>query len=157
MTTTRTTGRQMVRDFVEHEHRELMVGIDHIHVVAAGLAALPADRRASSIATVVHWVDHSLKPHMAWEESWLCPQIRDRAIIPWVMGMLRFDHRQITHQADRLTTDQLDLGHGASSETLVQAFSDLLGLEMLLRANLAREEHFLVPLLEGEIGAGTPE
>ena len=32
MTATRMTGRQMVRDFVEHEHRELVVGSDHIHV-----------------------------------------------------------------------------------------------------------------------------
>jgi hypothetical protein len=69
--------------------------------------------------------------------------------MPWVIGLLRFDHRQIAHQADRLRTYQPNLDHGASSETVVQVFSDLLGLETLLRANLEREEHYLVPMLGG--------
>jgi iron-sulfur cluster repair protein YtfE (RIC family) len=152
MTSTRTHGGKMIWAFVEHEHEELVAGIDRIHVVAEELATLPADRKSASVAKVLRWVNDTLKPHMAWEELWLCPQINDRAQTPWVTRLVRFDHRQIAHQADRLKMHQSHLDNGPSSETIVQVFSDLIGLEALLRANLEREEHFLVPLLEREAG-----
>lgn len=156
MTAIRTAGRQMVCDFVEHEHRELVVGIDHIHEIATELATLPADRKAQSVAKVLRWVDGVLKPHMAWEESWLCPQIEDRALTPWVMSLVRFDHRQITHQADRLRTHQSNLDHGPSRESIMEVLGDLLGLETLLLASLEREEHFLLPMLGREADEGVP-
>lgn len=157
MTSTTTLSRQMIWAFVEHEHGELVAGIDHIHDLAEGLAGLPADRMSVAVGKVLRWVDETLKPHMAWEESWLFPQVDDRAHTPWVTRLVRFDHQQITHQANRLSNDQLDLGHGPSRETVMQVSGDLVGLETLLRANLEREDHFLMPLLENEADRWTPE
>lgn len=148
--TSATGGRQVIWAFVEHEHRELLAGIDHIHEVADTLAAVPADRKSASVGKVIRWIDDTLKPHMAWEESWLCPQIDGQAEAPWVTRLVRFDHRQISRQADRIKAHQPHLDHGPSSETVVELLGDLLGLEVLLRADLEREEHFLVPLLERE-------
>ena len=157
MTSTRTQGRQMICAFVEHEHEELVAGIDHIHGLAEELTGLPADRTSASIAKVLRWVDETLKPQIAWEESWLFPQIDDRAHTPWVIRLVRFDHLQIAHQSDRLRTDQLPLGHAPSRETVMRVSCDLLSLETLLRANLEREEHFLMPLLDREADRWTPE
>lgn len=157
MSSTTTHGRQMISAFVEHEHEELIAGIHHIHDVAEELAGLPADRMSIAVAKVLRWVDETLKPHMAWEESWLFPQIDDRAHTPWLTRMVRFDHLQIAHQSDRLRIDQLHLGHGPSRETVMRVSGDLIGLETLLRANLEREDHFLVPLLECEADRWTPE
>ena len=45
---------------------------------------MPVDQRAASIRKVLHWVDADLKPHMAWEESWLFPH--DRCARWYVVG-----------------------------------------------------------------------
>ena len=78
-----TVGRQAIRRFAEHEHEELAAGIDRIHELGEEMARLPVDRRAAGIRWVLHWIDADLKPHMAWEESWLFPQIDVRARTPW--------------------------------------------------------------------------
>jgi hypothetical protein len=145
MIPTRNDASEMVRSFVEEEHHQLLGGIDRMHDVAVALSFLPADRRSASVATVLHWVDDVLKPHVAWEQSWLCPQIEDRA--PTVTRLVRFDHRQILHQADRLRTHLSNLDVAPSSATTAQVVGDLLSLEALLRADLERQGHFLMPLL----------
>ena len=86
---------------------------------------------------------------MAWEEDWLLPQIEDGERTPLATQFIRFDHRQIAQQAARLHLHTLADGGPTSGEarTLV---ADLTGLAALLRANLEREEQFLLPLLERE-------
>jgi iron-sulfur cluster repair protein YtfE (RIC family) len=157
MTSTAMQGRHTISSFVEHEHEELVAALDRIHRVAEELHGLPADRKAHSVADALRWVDETLKPHMAWEESWLCPEIDTRAQTTWVTRLVRFDHRQIAHQADRLKANQSHLDRDPSREAEAEVFADLLGLETLLRADLEREEYFLIPLLETEAARWTPE
>ena len=147
--TTTTDGREAIWAFVEHEHRELTAGIDHIHELTGTLATVPADRKSASVDKVLEWIEDSLTPHMAWEETWLCPQIDDQKESQWVTRLVRFDHQQISRQASRVKAHQPHLDHGPSSETVTELLGDLFALEALLRADLEREEHFLVPLLEG--------
>jgi hypothetical protein len=144
-----TDGQGAIRSFAEHELDELTAGIDRIHELGEELASLPVDQRAASIRKVLQWIDADVKPHMTWEESWLFPQIDARAGTPWATRIVRFDHRQIAAQAERL---QAHCAHGShfpphDTELLV---ADLSRLEALLRANVEREERFLLPLLEGE-------
>ena len=157
MTSTSTQGRHEISAFVEHEHEELVAALDGIHRVAEELAGLPADRKAKSIAKVLSWVDETLKPHLAWEESWLCPEIDTRAQTTWVTRLVRFDHRQIADQANRVKAHQSHIDHGPSGKAEAELFGDLLGLETLLRADLEREEQFLMPLLANEADRWTPE
>jgi iron-sulfur cluster repair protein YtfE (RIC family) len=157
MTASATGGRQMIRSFVDHEHEELVGGIDRMHEVACRLPVLPAPQVTARIDGVLRWVDQTLKPHMAWEETWLFPTIDVRAQTRWATRLVRFDHRQITQQAEHLMSHRLRLQHGPSAEALDEVRSDLFGLEALLRANLEREEAFLLPLLEREADAWTPE
>lgn len=151
-----TVGRQAIRRFAEHEHEELAAGIDRIHELGEEMAQLPVDRRAAGIRWVLHWIDADLKPHMAWEESWLFPQIDVRARTPWATRVIRFDHQQIAAQAERLHAHAEGGGHLPSHDT-VTVVADLSGLEALLRANVEREERFLLPLLEPEAEGWEPQ
>ena len=152
-----TGGRAMIRAFVDHEHHELAGGIDRIHDVACELPALSTPAMATRIDRVLRWVDETLQPHMAWEESSLYSTIDDRAQTRWATRLVRFDHRQIRQQADRLRAHRTGLQHGPSADTIVDLRCDLFALEALLRANLEREETFLLPLLEREAEEWTSE
>ena len=87
-------------------------------------------------------------PHAAWEETWLFPQIDKRAQTPWATRLVRFEHRQISRQAELVGTHRLDVRHGPSALAAGELRSDLIALEALVRANLEREERFLLPILE---------
>lgn len=156
MTWASTDGRQAIRSFAEHELNELAAGIDRIHELGEELAGLPVDQRAASIRKVLQWVDDDVKPHMTWEESWLFPQIDAHAGTPWATRIVRFDHQQIAAQAERLHA-QCAYGSHFSPYDTVSLVADLSRLEALLRANVEREERFLLPLLEPEAALWAPE
>jgi iron-sulfur cluster repair protein YtfE (RIC family) len=151
-----TDGGQAIRTFAEHEHEELAAGIERIRALGEGLATLPIDQRAASIRAVLHWIDADLKPHMAWEESWLFPQIDARAHTPWATRSVRFDHQQIAAQAERLH-EHSACGSSFPSQDAVTLVAALSGLATLLSANVEREERFLLPLLEPEVERWVPE
>jgi iron-sulfur cluster repair protein YtfE (RIC family) len=150
------TGGQAIRTFAEHRHEELAVGIDQIHELGEALATLPVDRRAASIRRVLHWIDADLKAHMAWEDSWLLPEIDACAHTHWPTRFVRFDHQQIAAQAERLRA-QCACGSQSPSNDTATLAAALSGLEALLRANVEREERFLLPLLESEAERWKPE
>jgi iron-sulfur cluster repair protein YtfE (RIC family) len=152
-----TGGRQVIRAFVDHEHEELNGGIDRMHEVACELPTLSAPTITMRVEGVLRWVEETLKPHMVWEETWLFATIDARAQTRWATRLVRFDHRQITQQAERLRTHRSRLDHGPTSEMITEVRCDLFGLEALLRANVEREEAFLLPLLEREAEAWTPD
>src|SRR4026208_2526942 len=102
MTATGSDGRQAIRTFAEHEHEELVTGIDRIHELSEQLVTLPVDQRATGARKVLHWFDEDFRPHMAWEDSWLFPELDARAHTPWATRVVRFDHQQIATQAARL-------------------------------------------------------
>lgn len=156
MTVASTDDRHGVRGFVEHEHEELVAGIERIHELGESLATLPVDQRTAGIQRVLHWIDQDVKPHMAWEEGWLFPQIDERAHTPWATRTARFDHRQIADQAERLHAHSA-YGGPHPSQVTTTLLADLSGLEALLRANIEREEQLLLPLLEQAGDRWTPE
>jgi ABC-type uncharacterized transport system ATPase component len=155
MTTTGTDERRAIRTFAEHEHQELAVGIDRIHALSKSLSTLPVDQRAAGVRRVLQWIDADLRPHLAWEESWLIPQIDAQTRSHWATRFVRLDHQQIAAQALRLRSHSV---RGASgSQQTVSLIADLSGLETLLRANVEREERLILPLLEPEAERWEPE
>ena len=157
MTSLATGSRAVIRSFVEHEHQELVAGIDRIHEVACELPTLGVNQMSVRVGDVLRWVEGTLKPHMAWEEEWLFPTIDERADTPWATRLIRFDHRQIAHQAERISSHRRAIEHGPTSEATTEMRSDLFALEALVRANVEREESFLLPLLELEAERWTSE
>jgi len=156
MTATSTDDRQGIRTFAHHEHEELVTGIDRIHELGEELATLPVDQRTAGVRKVLHWFDEVFRPHMAWEDAWLFPDLDARAHTPWATRFVRFDHQQIAAQAERLHAHCGDAMQLSAHDSMTLA-ADLSGLEALLRANLEREERFLLPLLEPEAERWMPE
>jgi iron-sulfur cluster repair protein YtfE (RIC family) len=154
--TTITEGRDAVRTFVDHEHQELRTAIAWVHEVTEGMSRMPVDQRSESIRRVLHWVDADLKPHMAWEESWLFPNIDDRAMPHWATGLVRFDHRQIAAKAERIRA-HCAYGNPFPSSEVSTLVADLAGFEALMSAHIEREERFVMPLLEPEGDRWMPE
>jgi len=157
MTAIAAEGREMIRSFFGHEHEELIAGIDRLHEVAWDLPGLSAPETSRRLCGVLHWVEETLQPHMAWEEQWLLPTIDDRAPTRWATSLVRFDHRQIAKQTELLRMDRSHLEHGRSGDAVTAVRCDLFGLEALLRADIEREQVFLLPLLERDQDAWAPE
>ena len=139
--------------FTEHEHREIVRGIDHIHDVACEIGAWITPELSGRLTDILRWLDHDLEPHISWEESWRYPEIDTRTGTPWATRSARFDHRQIRDMAERFRTDQTLIHHDAH-ERVPELRCHLFGLEALLRAHIDREERYLIPMLADDDSIG---
>lgn len=139
--------------FEEHEHRDLARGIDRIHELACGTTGVVTPDLGFRIADILDWLDHELDAHIAWEESWLYPQIDARTGTPYATRSARFDHRQIRDMTARLQHDRELFHRDRGPAWLVDLRCHLFGLEALLRAHIDREERYLIPLLMDDAGA----
>jgi len=147
MTISAEEGRA-VWAFAEHEHRDLARGTNRIHDVASVVGQLPTPELSARVLDVLHWLDGTLGPHIAWEDGWLFPEIDARTGTPTATSAARFEHRQIREVTARLRADHERLDHRGGSGKNAETRSDLVRLEALIRAHLKREERFLIPLLE---------
>ena len=133
--------------FSEHEHRELVRGINRIHDIACEIGGWLTPEQSVRVLGVLDWLDRELEPHIAWEESWLYPEIDARTGTPWATRAARFDHGQIRDVATRLHADKQLLHRDRASARLADMRCHLFALEALVRAHIDREERFLMPLL----------
>jgi len=140
-------GTEAVWAFTEHEHLDLMRGINRIHEVACEIGRRPTPELSVHVLDVLRWLDGALANHIAWEESWLYPEIDTRIGTPWATRAARFDHQQLRAMAARLRADQRALGSRETGDKDVETRCHLFGLEALVRAHIEREERFLIPLL----------
>ena len=146
-------GSQAVWAFTEHEHRDLVRGINHLHDVACQVGQRPKVELSVDLLSILAWLDSALGPHIAWEEGWLYPEIDARIGTPWATRAARFDHQQVRVMAARLREDQHLLSGRETGDPQVETRCHLFGLEALLRAHIEREERFLIPLLGDETTA----
>jgi len=150
-------GAQGVWAFTEHEHRDLARGIDHIHEVACEIGRASTPELSVSVLHILHWLDHTLAPHIAWEEGWLYPEIDRRLGTPWATRAAAFDHQQLRVLAARLRVDQHQLSSRIDGDKQPEIRCHLFSLEALLRAHIEREERFLIPLLEDDALETAPD
>ena len=140
-------GAPAVWAFTEHEHRELVRGISRVHEVACEIAGWVTPDQSVRVLGILDWLDREVEPHIAWEESWLYPEIDARTGTPWATRAARFDHGQIRDMAIKLRADQHILQSDRARERVPELRCHLFSLEALLRAHVEREERFLMPLL----------
>jgi hypothetical protein len=133
-------------EFASHEHHELRRGLDRIHEVGCQIGT--TDEIAAAALDVLHWIDAVLVPHARWEDAWLYPEIDERAGTSWATKSMTFEHRQIADAASALATARTFLREERSPAALIELRGRLFALEAILRAHVAREERFLIPLLE---------
>jgi hemerythrin-like domain-containing protein len=144
-------GMVSERDFAAHEHRDLRPGIHRIHEAACLVGHVTAGDLAVAVHRVVTWADHDLAEHVAWEESWLYPELDRRAESCWATRLLRFEHQQVRDLVRRIDADEVQLRHELDRDGANDLRSHLFGLEALLRAHMEREERVIAPLLEREV------
>ena len=134
--------------FALQEHRELMPGLDRLHEVGCAIGHVSSGDLAVSLHRVMVWLEGDLEGHAAWEESWLYPEIDERAGTPWATRTMRFEHHQIRAAVRKLAAEQAVLGHELTRAKAGELASHVFGLEAILRAHLDCEERVLLPLLE---------
>jgi hypothetical protein len=137
-----------VRVFAEHEHLELVRGINRIHDIAWEIGRTSTPTVSVHVLDVLRWVDTTLEPHIAWEEVWLYPDLDARAGTSWATRSARFDHQQIREMVGLVRSDQQALHNHDAIDRDGRLRSHLFGLEALLRAHIEREERFLIPALD---------
>lgn len=142
--------------FAEHEHRDLVRGLNRLHEVAGEIGHRPPAELSTHVLGILEWLDVVLRPHIAWEDAWLYPEIDARAGTPWATRATRFDHQQIREMEARLVADRPLLNSRLSAEQRAEIRCHLFALEALLRAHIEREERYLLPLLEEDRTSGQP-
>jgi hemerythrin-like domain-containing protein len=136
------------RGFASYEHREIGHAVDRIHDVATLRGT--NDELSAATLEILHWVEVVLEPHAQWEDRWLYPEIDRRAGTPWATKLMSFEHRQIRDAAHELATARSALREEGSSATVIEVRGRLFALDAILRAHIAREERFLLPLLDAD-------
>ena len=149
-------GTQAQWAFAEHEHRDLVRGLNRLHDVACEIDLRPPAELSVHVLGILEWLDGTLRPHIAWEDAWLYPEIDARAGTPWATRATRFDHQQIREMAARVAADRPLLNSRLSAEQRAETRCHLVGLEALLRAHIEREERYLLPLLEEDQTSAQP-
>ena len=146
------------RDFVEYEHRELARDIDRIN--EAGMVVGTNEELSLAALDVLHWVEAVLEPHAKWEDRWLYPEIDRRAGTAWATKLMSFEHVQIRDAVHAIATARARMHDAPTKLAAIDVRARLFALEAILRAHVAREERFLIPLLDAEtpsgVGAGSP-
>jgi hemerythrin-like domain-containing protein len=153
--TTEARGTQPVWAFAEHEHRDLVRGINRIHDVAFEIGRRPTLELSVDVLEILDWLDRTFEPHVEWEEGWLYPEIDIRTGSSWATRAARFDHQQLRDMVARLRADQRLLSTRAAGDPQSETRCHLFGMEALLRAHIEREERFLIPLMADD-GASLP-
>ena len=147
MTDTRTTTIPELQ-FASHEHAEMRRGIERIVEVAR--LQVSNDELSGAVLEIQHWVDHVLQPHAHWEDRWLYPEIDEWAGTHWATKLMSYEHKQIREAADAVAAARSAMRQRGSTASVTEVRGRLFALDAILRAHMAREERFLLPLLEHE-------
>src|SRR5262245_65052391 len=131
---------EAVRAFAEHEHQDLARGIDLVHDAACAVGDVPSVATALAMRDIISWFEFQLRPHLAWEESWLYPRIERITGTAWSTRAARFDPRQLISALERIQSKELGAlhipgrdeqagmpGSPCSSQALRQAHPELAG------------------------------
>jgi hemerythrin-like domain-containing protein len=146
------TAQTVVEDgegrFAAHEHRDLAVGLAHIGETIERSRDLTSGELWARLHHALGWLEHELKPHLIWEDTWLYPQFDELAGTPWATKSPRFEHRQIEAVIAALETDSARWLGRSTPQTDADVVSHLSAIRALIAAHIEREERFLLPLLE---------
>lgn len=133
--------------FAGIEHRDLAPGLDRISALAARLAGRTPEI-AHDLHAVVRWFADVVRPHMAWEDSWLYPELDRLAGTPWATRTARFEHTLLDDRASRLDRHAMLAVQRPTAAQAAELTADLIALATLLRAHIEVEERLLLPLLD---------
>ena len=139
--------------FAAQEHRDLAHGLAHIGETVERSTELTSDQLWARLHHALGWLEHDLRPHLVWEDTWLYPQLDELAGTPWATKAARFEHRQIETLIAALESDSTRwLGH-ATGQTNADLVAHLSAIRAVIAGHVEREERILLPLLDERPGA----
>lgn len=135
--------------FAAQEHRDLARGLAHIGETVERCTELSSDQLWARLHHALGWLARDLRPHLAWEEAMLYPQLDQLAGTPWATKTARCEHRQIETLIAALESDSTRwLGH-ATPRTNADAVAHLSAIRAVIAMHVEGEERLLLPLLDG--------
>ena len=142
------------RRFAVHEHRDLFHGLADIEDTVSRATELSATDLWARLHRTLSWIEHDLRPHIAWEDAVLYGRIDERAGTPWATRLARAEHRQIETIAAALDADAERLLQHRTPRHCADAVADLSAIGAIIGGHVEREERLLLPLLDegGEVG-----
>ena len=134
--------------FAAHEHRDLSAGIAYIGETIERSRDFTSAELWARLHHTMGWLEHELKPHLTWENTWLYPELDAIAGTPWATKLPRFEHHQIGAVIAGLEADSARwLGH-STPQTDADVVCHLSAVRALIAAHIEREDRFLLPLLD---------
>lgn len=135
--------------FTKHEHTELRAALDSIHIAAGKIGRSSPAESVEAVRRIRNWLAAVEGPHAAWEDAIVYPEVERVTGTEWSTKLMRFEHYQIERAAHKLDQDIDALRAPLEHDQACEIRAHLLGIEMLLRAHIEREELFLLPLISG--------
>jgi hemerythrin-like domain-containing protein len=136
------------RRFAVQEHRDLAFGLAEVDDTIERATDLSTTDLWARLHRTRNWIEHELRPHVAWEEASLYPRIDELAGTPWATRFARSEHRQIETLAAELDADSEHLLEHRTPRFSADAIAHLSAIRTLIGGHLEREERFLLPLLD---------
>jgi hypothetical protein len=133
--------------FAASEHRDLAAGLAYVGETVERSTELSSTELWARLQHTLVWLEHDLKPHLTWEESFLYPQLDGLAGTPWATKSPRFEHRQIEAVISALASDSARWLGRSTPRTDADVVAHLSAIGALIAAHIEREERFLLPLL----------
>jgi hypothetical protein len=134
--------------FAAHEHREVAVGVAHIQETVDRACELTSEQLSARLLHALAWLRHDLRPHLAWEEAWLYPELNRIAGTPWATRSARFEHRQIETRIANLEAESAHWSGHTTPRTNAAILARLGAIGAVIGCHLEREEGLLMPLLD---------
>jgi iron-sulfur cluster repair protein YtfE (RIC family) len=150
--TTQSVG-DTERRFAAHEHRDLALGLAYIAETVERSRAFSSTELWARLHHTLGWLENELRPHLAWEATWLYPEFDAIAGTPWATRLPRYEHRQIEAGIAALEVDSARWFGHSTPQTDADLVAHLSAIRALIAAHIEREDRFLLPLLEerGEV------
>jgi iron-sulfur cluster repair protein YtfE (RIC family) len=132
---------------LDHEHQRIRAGLSGLEEVITHVHRMSRPEVVDGVVRTLEWLRREILPHASWEEAWLYPKLDEEAGTAWATRALRFEHEQIRELATALE-NEFELAHQRwSSEVAFRLVAALARLDSLIKAHLAQEERFVLPLV----------
>lgn len=138
--------------FAAHEHRDIAHGLTRIADTIEQADGLTSDQLWGRLHATLGWLERELRPHLAWEDRWLYPEIDALAGTPWATRSARFEHRQIETLIASLEADSERWLAHATPRRDHEVVAHLSAVRAVIAAHLEREERLLLPVLDEIVG-----
>ena len=142
------------RRFAVHEHRDLAFGLAEMDDAIERATELSVTDLWARLYRILTWIEHDLRPHIAWEDAWLYARIDERTGTPWATRSARAEHRQIEALATALDADVERLLEHRTPRFAADAIAHLSAIRAVVGGHVEREERLLLPVLDADVEVG---